>query len=197
MSTEPLTVRKRAAIRQLLDATRRQWQETAQEQQLVAPFSPTPLGLVHSTLEQLRLTTDDVVVDLGCGDGRWLVEAAAVAGCRAVGVDMNDEALRRAKHAAEQRGVAALCRFERCGILEADCTRATVVVVYWFRDACAQLSERLLTSVPPTCRIVSVQFRFPGWAPALVVRHERMAAHVYVAAEQLGSVASPHAARGE
>ena len=136
----------------------------------LAPFVPTPMLVVRRMLELAAVTQDDGVYDLGCGDGRIVVEAAGRYGARAVGVDYDkrrcDEALERAR----REGVADLVEIRHEDVLETDFSEATVVTLYLLPDANAQLKPRL-ASLKPGARVVSHDFGIRGWKP---VREETL-----------------------
>lgn len=83
----------------------------------IAPFVPCASARVGPALAACQLSSDDVLWDLGCGDGRLLHQAAAQYGCRCVGVDIDAACIAEARHRAEEQQVAHLCTFEVCDLL--------------------------------------------------------------------------------
>jgi len=75
------------------------------------PFVPTPQEVVERMLELAGVTKNDVVYDLGCGDGRIVITAAKKYGARGVGVDLDPERIAESKANAEKAGVAKLVEF--------------------------------------------------------------------------------------
>ena len=130
----------------------------------LAPFVPTPMAVVERMLELAGVTEEDVVYDLGCGDGRIVVEAARRYGARAVGVDYDkrrcDEALDRAR----REGVAHLVEIRHEDALETDFADATVVALYLLPHANEKLKPRI-ESLKPGARVVSHDFSFRDWKP--------------------------------
>ena len=179
--------KRRARVRRLLvQHTKRRFAEMRAESEvpLLAPFSPTPDALIPAVLEAVSLSGDDVLVDLGCGDGRWCVQAALrAAGCRCVGVDINEAALAKAAAAAEAAGVAGRCEFRRASILDTDLSSASIVVAYWFRDSIAEFGEWLASALAEGTTLVSVNFRVPGASPRREVTVGKATAYVLDAAE--------------
>jgi hypothetical protein len=72
----------------------------------LGPFLSTPLDLIPGLLDLVDVETGDVVVDLGCGDGRILIEAAALRGCRGVGVESNLDLVEQARKSVAERGLS-------------------------------------------------------------------------------------------
>ncbi|CAM9736279.1 unnamed protein product, partial [Phaeothamnion confervicola] len=103
------------------------------ETTLIAPISPTPPALIDRVLDALQLTAEDVVVDLGCGDGRWLFQAAANARCHCRGYERNPAFVSKARESASAQNLANLVTIEATDIFEAPLAGATVVIVYLFR----------------------------------------------------------------
>jgi SAM-dependent methyltransferase len=136
----------------------------------LAPFVPTPMLVVQRMLELAGVTGDDVVYDLGCGDGRIVVEAARRYGARGVGVDYDKRRCEEALERARREGVADLVEIRHEDVLETDFSDATVVALYLLPDANAQLKSRL-ASLKAGARVVSHDFGIRGWKP---VREETL-----------------------
>ena len=81
-------------------------------------------------LQLAGVTRDDLVADLGCGDGRIVVSAAKKYGCRAIGYDLDKECVRLSRESVKQEGVGKLVRIEREDIFTADLSGVTVVTLY-------------------------------------------------------------------
>lgn len=100
---------------------------------------PTPLDQIEAGLGSLDLTSQDVVFDLGCGDGRACILAAARWGCRAVGLDNRPAAVELARRNAEANGVAHLTRFYERDLFRTNLEDATVVFAHLSCDAITRL----------------------------------------------------------
>jgi SAM-dependent methyltransferase len=135
-------------------------------------FIPTPADAITAMLNLAELSPQDVVYDLGCGNGRLLIEAAQRYGCRGVGVDVNAELLATARQQAELAGVAQQLTFVQGNLFEAEIHPATVVLIYLLPHLNLRLRPRLLTELRPSTRIVSHQFDMDNWAPDLTLRLE-------------------------
>jgi outer membrane protein assembly factor BamB len=132
-------------------------------------FVPTPQDVVEKMLEQAKVTKDDVVVDLGCGDGRIVVTAAKKYGCKAIGYDLDPECVKLSRAAVERAGVGKLVHIEEADILDLDFGKATVVTLYLGATLNGKLLPRL-EKLKPGSRIVSHAFAIPGVKPDGVIR---------------------------
>ena len=90
----------------------------------LAPYVPTPYPVVHRMLELAGVTSDDVVYDLGCGDGRIVITAAERFGARGVGIDYDPERIAEANANAERRGLQDLVTFIQQDAMQADVSDA-------------------------------------------------------------------------
>ena len=132
-------------------------------------FIPTPDDAIQAMLTLAELTPEDVVYDLGCGDGRLLIAAARQYGVRGVGVDVDATLLAQAQTAAEAAGVAHLLTFRQENLYDSDLTSATVVFLYLLPHLNERLRPRLEAQLAPGSRILSHQFGMDGWSPEQVV----------------------------
>jgi SAM-dependent methyltransferase len=132
---------------------------------LDVPYVPTPMVVVDAMLDLARVTRTDTLYDLGCGDGRIVVRAAARFGCRGVGVDLDPERVREANENARNAGVKELTRFEVGDVFEFDFSAASVVTMYLLPSVNLKLRPRLLAELKPGARIVSHDFDMGDWAP--------------------------------
>jgi ribosomal protein L11 methylase PrmA len=110
------------------------------------------------------LSKEDVVYDLGCGDGRMMIAAAKQAGCRAVGFDIDSAMVRRARENAKISGVESLVRVEERDVLTVDLSEASVVMVYLLPWIMEELIPQF-DEMQPGSRIVSHDFRIAGCKP--------------------------------
>jgi SAM-dependent methyltransferase len=129
------------------------------------PFVPTPIEVVDRMLEIAEVQKDDVVYDLGSGDGRVVIRAAKKYGARGVGIEMDQTLLDKAHKAAEIEGVSHLVEFRAEDALKTDLSPATVVTLYmlpWFNEAMKPSFQKYLKS---GSRIVAHDFGIEGWKP--------------------------------
>jgi len=126
--------------------------------QNLAPFIPTPEDVVDRMLTLAKVTRDDVVYDLGCGDGRIPIAAAKKYGAKGVGLDIDPALVELAKSNANAAGVEALVDFQVQNVLAADVSKATVVTLYLLSSSNERLRPMLMKQLKPGARIVSHAF---------------------------------------
>jgi outer membrane protein assembly factor BamB len=131
-------------------------------------FVPTPQDVVEKMLDLAAVKKDDVVADLGCGDGRIPVTAAKKYGCKAVGWDIDKECVRLSLEGVKAAGVEKLVRIERADIFDLDLSGLSVVTLYLGPTMNAKLIPQL-EMMKPGSRIVSHAFDMPGVKPDKVV----------------------------
>lgn len=127
-------------------------------------YVPTPQEVVDKMLEMARVAKDDLVYDLGCGDGRFVVTAAKKYGCRAVGYDISPRRVRESLENAKKNGVEHLVRIEQKDIFTLDLSKANVITLFLLPS----LNEKLipqLDKLKPGSRIVSYNFGMRGVMP--------------------------------
>jgi hypothetical protein len=129
------------------------------------PYVPTPPAVVEAMLKLAEVGPDDYVIDLGSGDGRIVLMAAARFKARGEGYDIDPELVDRANASAKQQGVSGRARFEVRDVLQADVGRATVVTLYLLPGMMTALQKKLLAELAPGTRIVSHDFTFDKWKP--------------------------------
>jgi SAM-dependent methyltransferase len=132
-------------------------------------YVPTPRKVVEEMLRMAELKPDDVVYDLGCGDGRIVIAAAQLRGVKAVGYDIDPERVKEARANVRAAGVEHLVRIEQADVFTLDLTGATVITLYLL----PQLNVRLmpqLARLRAGARILSHNFDMRGAKP-VEVRH--------------------------
>jgi SAM-dependent methyltransferase len=131
---------------------------------------PTLDYAVLTMLERAKVTADDLVIDLGSGDGRIPIEASRRYGARAVGIEYNAELTALAKREATRAGVTDRVRMIHGDIFKEDFSAATVLTLYLGRELNLKLKPTILTMAPGT-RVVSNTFDMGLWEPDDVVRN--------------------------
>jgi SAM-dependent methyltransferase len=137
----------------------------ASEREPDVNYVPTPQHVVDDMLRLVDLRKGDVLYDLGSGDGRIPITAAARYGVRAVGIDIDPTRIEEAEANARERGVERLVTFRQEDLFQADFSAATVVTLYLFPDLNLKLRPRLLATLQPGTRIVSHRFDMGDWTP--------------------------------
>ena len=128
-------------------------------------FVPTPHEVVDDMLRLANVGKDDILYDLGSGDGRIAIAAAKKFGIRAVGIDIDPERIREANDNARKAGVSHLVQFRQEDLFKADFREATVVTLYLLPDLNVKLRPRLWDELKPGTRIISHQFDMGTWKP--------------------------------
>jgi SAM-dependent methyltransferase len=136
----------------------------------------------------------DLVYDLGSGDGRIPITAAAEFGARGVGIDIDPRRIREAEANARAAGVTDRVRFRNEDLFEADFRDATVVTLFLSRDVNRRLRPRLLRELAPGTRVVSYWHDMGDWTPLRTVRMPR--ANIYLWHIPPRAPAEPRAAAG-
>ncbi len=131
----------------------------------VAPYVPTPLPVVDAMLRLAAVRRSDVVYDLGCGDGRFVLSAARYYGARGVGVDIDQGLVNEANAAARAAGLSDRARFLVQDLFETDISEATVITLFLYPEMNARLLPKFRSDLRPGTRIVSHQFRIGDWKP--------------------------------
>jgi cyclopropane fatty-acyl-phospholipid synthase-like methyltransferase len=127
-------------------------------------FTPTRHVIADAMLQLAEVGPDDVVYDLGSGDGRIPIIAAQKYGARGVGIEIDPRLVELARRNAEEAQVAERVTFIVGDLFEADLAAATVITMYLSPNILKQLEPRL-RSLKPGTRIVSHQFPMPRWEP--------------------------------
>jgi len=137
---------------------------------LDVPFVPTPEEVVAQMIKLAKVTKNDVIYDLGSGDGRIVIAAVKQSGARGVGVDIDPRRIEEANENATKAGVADRVKFVQQDLFKADIRPATVVTLYLLPDINLKLLPKLLAELRPGTRIVSHNFHMGDWKPQQTVQ---------------------------
>lgn len=127
------------------------------------PYVPTPEKVITEMLRMADVGKDDVVYDLGCGDGRIVIQAAKERGCRGVGIDISPQRIKESRENAIKAGVAEKVKFILMDLFEADISQSTVVTLYLLSSVNLRLRPKLLRELKPGTRVVSHDFGMSEW----------------------------------
>ena len=135
-------------------------------------FVPTRHVVADAMLKLAGVRADDVVYDLGSGDGRIVILAAQKYGARAIGVELDPRLLEISRQVAREGEVAHRVTFIEGDLFATDISEATVVTLYLSASVNRQLEPKLRRELQPGTRIVSHQFRIGNWTPDEAIRAE-------------------------
>jgi precorrin-6B methylase 2 len=125
----------------------------------------TPMPVVHAMLKLGKVGPGDLVVDLGCGDGRIPITAAKTYGAKAAGVDLNLDILAQARKNADKNGVADKVQFTEQDVFKTDIASATVVSAALWPTQHIQLRPMLLDKLAPGARVITNLYHLGDWKP--------------------------------
>jgi SAM-dependent methyltransferase len=129
------------------------------------PYVPTHDMIVAEMLKVAKVGKNDVLYDLGSGDGRIPITAAKKFGTRGVGVDIDPARITEARANAVKAGVADKVTFKQQDLFETDIKEATVVTLYLLPEVNLRLRPKLLADLKPGTRIVSHNYDMGDWKP--------------------------------
>ena len=121
-------------------------------------FVPTREMVIDAMLKAANVGPNDVVYDLGCGDGRIPIAAAVKYGARGVGIDIDPRRIEESRANAKAAGVEHLVEFRLEDVMKADVSPATVVTLFLLSSSNAKLRPLLTTQLRPGSRVVSHAF---------------------------------------
>ncbi|MBN1222962.1 MAG: class I SAM-dependent methyltransferase [Candidatus Aminicenantes bacterium] len=137
------------------------WQQKKPE----VPYVPTPKKVVSEMLKRAAVRKEDVLYDLGCGDGRIVITAAIELGCRGVGIDIDPKRIEESRKNAIDADVSDRVEFFLMNLFEAEIREATVVTLYLLSEVNLRLRPKLLRELRPGTRVVSHDFNMGAWKP--------------------------------
>jgi precorrin-6B methylase 2 len=129
------------------------------------PYVPTSPEVVNAMLTLAEVDEDDIVYDLGSGDGRIVIAAARDFGAKGVGVDSNPVRIRESNENARQNGVEDKVEFHEGNLFDAEIKEATVIAIYLLNSVNLKLRPKFLEDLKPGTRIVSHAFDMAEWEP--------------------------------
>lgn len=132
---------------------------------LDVPYEPSPTEVVEEMVKLAGVTKDDIVYDLGCGDGRIVLAAAKKTGCTAVGIDLDSRRIKESKANALKEGLSGRVSFYEQDLFDSDLSKATVVMLFLYPDVNLKLRPKLLNELKPGTRVVSHSHTMGDWAP--------------------------------
>jgi precorrin-6B methylase 2 len=143
----------------------------------LAPYVNSPARVVDRMLELATIRPGETVYDLGCGDGRILIEAVQKFKAKAIGIEISPKIVAEARTNIKKAGVADRAQVIQGDLLETDLTGADVVTIYLATSLNQELRPRLEKFLKPGARVVSHDYAVPGWKPSQVVEAEGRQKH--------------------
>jgi SAM-dependent methyltransferase len=149
-------------------------------------FVPTPDPVVTGMLKLANVTKDDIVYDLGCGDGKIVIAAAKQFGARGVGIDIDPQRINESNANAKAAGVTDRVKFVLGDIFDpaVKISDATVVTLYLLPSLNEKLMPRLQSELKPGTRIVSHSFKMGSWEPARSEEVDGRSIHLWTVAKR-------------
>ena len=128
--------------------------------EIIAPISASPDSVVKAGLQLLLPKSHDILCDLGCGDGRWLIEAAKNFGCRCMGVEIEEDRLEIGRAEVSKLGLDHLVDLRNGDIFQTDLSTCTMVVCYLFGESTGKVRRKVLRNLRTGSLVLSVSFQF-------------------------------------
>jgi protein-L-isoaspartate O-methyltransferase len=149
----------------------------------IVPYVPTPMLVAQKMLEVAKVVPDDVVYDLGSGDGRIVIMAAQKFGAHAVGVELDSDLYQKSSERIRKLNLQDRAQIIHENMFEVNVRHATVVTLYLLTAVNERLRPKLERELRSGARIVSHDFQVPGWQPAETVEvnsENQVASKVYL-----------------
>ena len=130
---------------------------------LWVPFLATPVHVARRMLVLAGAKPGELIVDLGCGDGRILLIAAEEFGCRCIGVEIDEKLAELARKKVKERRLSKLIKIFTGDLMNFDISQADIVTIYLTPAILGKLSLKLKKELKKGARIVSHDYQIPGW----------------------------------
>lgn len=145
----------------------------------LAPYEPTSMPLVEAMLQFAGVRRDELVFDIGSGDGRIVIMAAEIFGARGVGIEIDSGLVARSRKTIEEKGLTERVRIIHANALDVDLSSADVVTLYLTPDGIDQLRPHLEATLRSGTRVVCNAFPVKEWTPTRVERLENHMVYLY------------------
>jgi predicted RNA methylase len=131
----------------------------------LAPFVPSPSNVVTEMLQLAGLKEDEMIFDLGCGDGRIIMEAAQKFGAKSVGIELDEGRYRECLRKIQEAHLEDRVEVVHGNLMDIDLKRADVVILYLLTSANDKVRPNLERDLKKGARVVSHDFQITGWTP--------------------------------
>jgi protein-L-isoaspartate O-methyltransferase len=142
----------------------------------LAPYVVSPPSVVDVMLEMADLKAGEIIYDLGSGDGRILISAAQKYRAKGVGIEIQDDLVRSSEARIARLGLQNQIKIIHADLRNVDLSPADVVTMYLMTESNESIRPKLESSLRPGVRVVSHDYRVPGWKPT---REERAEAYAH------------------
>lgn len=133
------------------------------------PYVPTPEAVIDKMLQVANTSSEDVVYDLGCGDGRIILQAVTKYRVKkAVGVEIRDDLVKIARTKIDELNIGDRAYILHGDMFDVDLSEATVVTLFLLTSVNNMLKPKLERELRNGSRVVSHEFEIPGWVPSKV-----------------------------
>ncbi|HYX13940.1 MAG TPA: methyltransferase domain-containing protein [Nostoc sp.] len=149
------------------------------------PYVPTPQAVVDAMLKVAKVDKNDLLYDLGSGDGRIVNTAAQKFGTQGFGIDIDPQRVQEANENAQKAGVTDRVKFVQQDLFKTDFSKATVVTLYLLPEINLKLRPKLLSELKPGTRIVSHAFDMGDWKPDQTLTVEGKTIYYWVVPEKV------------
>jgi cyclopropane fatty-acyl-phospholipid synthase-like methyltransferase len=134
----------------------------------IAPFVQTPVEVAKKMLDISQIRSGEILYDLGCGDGRLIILAAKELGARATGVELREDLIERARTEIKRLNLESKVNVIQGNFFDVPISDADVVTLYLTSSANERLRPKLEAELKPGARVISHDFKVPGWKPSAV-----------------------------
>ncbi len=148
-------------------------------------FIPTATEEVGCFFDLAPVSLQDVVYDLGSGDGRLVFAAIERGAGRAVGVELNPAHVQDARELTKKKGLESQVSFIEADLMDVDLSDVTLVVTYLFSSASAALKPKFEAELKPGARVVMESFPVHGWKPKQIKKLEHRTFYLYTIPPEL------------
>jgi precorrin-6B methylase 2 len=143
-----------------------------------APWVPTPKKRVRAMLEFAEVTSEDILYDLGSGDGRIVVMAGKEFGATSIGIELDPLRLLWSRFSIRRHRLPQKVRVIRANFFKVSLEDATVVTLYGGYEINKKIRDKLASELKPGSRVVSYRFILDGWTPTKTKEEESI--YLYV-----------------
>ena len=134
----------------------------------IAPYVASPLPVVRQMLLLAELKPEDMLYDLGAGDGRAVIMAAKDFGANATGVELREDLVKRALNSVSELGLEKKVKIVHSDMFDVDINSADVIFLYLTTSANEKIRPKLETELKDGTRIVSHDYEVLGWKPSRI-----------------------------